>query len=168
MISFRLFSVMDGQMVGKWMADPDYLKFFRYTSVLPTYEECGNYPSWSQNLVMMVMDENLNTIGMAVAYQVNYRNRNVKAGLLIDKQFQKKHMGYEAMAQWIDYLFNRYGFRKVIVENVDEFLTAPYLNAGFQIEGRHIAECFIDGKWVDEIRMACFAEDWKRKDLGAT
>ena len=48
-----------------------------------------------------------------------------------------------------------------VVENAKEHFTKPYLDCGFFIEGRHSKEYFMDGEWRDEIRMACFLEDWR-------
>lgn len=164
MLQLRLFSHLDGVLVSHWVTSPEYEVFFRNNAILPTREECANYPNWSQNIVIMIDNVEGNqgtTIGMAIAYHVNYRNRSAKAGLLLDKEFQKKGHGHNAQFLWLNFLFNRLGFRKVIVENVDEYLTKPYLEAGFFIEGRHLKESLVNGEYVDEIRMACFNDEWK-------
>lgn len=160
-INLRLFmGNIDGPRIAQWIMDHDYATFFRNNSILPTYEECAAYPTWSQNLVMMVDDIKHQTIGMVIGYQSSYRNRTIKAGALIDKHIQGAGFGHAAQCTWIEFLFKRLGFRKVIVENIEERFTEPYFKVGFQLEGRHKAEAMVDGVWTDEIRMACFQEDW--------
>jgi|YelNatPaOPRAMG01_1025707.scaffolds.fasta_scaffold38887_2 RimJ/RimL family protein N-acetyltransferase len=159
-VKLRLFTASDAIYIAKWIIDEDYLTFFRYTSILPTLEECANYPAWSQNIVMMVMDENNNTIGMVNAYHVNYRNQTCKAGILIDKSVQAKGYGHAAYAKWINFLFDKMNFRKVIAEIVDEKWIEPLQKCGFEIEGKHLRECKLNGAYLDEYRLAVFKETW--------
>ena len=109
----------------------------------------------------MMIEQDGKTIGMVNAYQVNIRNKIAHAGCLIDKEFQGNNTGHDAMTHWISYLFNRFGFRKICVEHVDEFLVSPYLKTGFTTVGRRRAQCDIMGEWMDEIEMECFREEWK-------
>lgn len=160
MIKLRPFTNNDGYQISKWVTDLDYYKFFRNNSMMPTFEDCCNYPTWSQNLVMMI-DYGDKTIGFVNAYQVNHRNRIIHAGCLIDKEYWGNNVGHDSMSEWISYLFNRFGFRKIIVENVDEFLTASYLDCGFTTVGRRKAHCDLFGVYVDEIEMEVFREDFK-------
>lgn len=160
-VYLRPFTGYDGQFVARWIFDDEYERYFRHTSMVPTLEECSNYPNWSQNIIMMVNNENNETIGMASAYHVNYRNRVAKAGLLIDKAYQRQLYGHNAQKSWLDFLFRRMGFRKIIVENVDEWLTSAYLDAGFTTVGRLKANSLINNEWKDEILLECFAEDFK-------
>jgi RimJ/RimL family protein N-acetyltransferase len=172
-LKLRLFSQSDGiRFISKWVIDPDYATFWRNNSVLPTLEECVNYPGWSQNVVMMVdlihdlPDENasITTIGMVTGYHVCHKNGYISAGIILNKEYQGQGLGHNAQTLWIDYLFKRMGFRKVIVENLKEHFTEPYLKTGFFVEGnyiKHSKDKDVIGKYNDEVRMACFAEDWK-------
>jgi RimJ/RimL family protein N-acetyltransferase len=128
-------------------------------SVIPTIEECANYPAWTQNVIMMVLLDG-EPIGMATAYYINYRNKTVRLGMLIDKAFQGNGCGHSAMSQWIDRWFKN-GFRKISVDNIDEHFTEPYLKVGFFVEGRFAKQCLVGGEYKDEIVMSCFLEDWK-------
>lgn len=161
-IRLRLFSAQkgDGALIAEWITDPDYITFFRNNSVLPTFEECCAYPAWSQNLVMMV-DYEGQTIGMVNGYHANYRNSTVHAGAILDKRFHGLGLGHTAQVAWINCLFQRHRFRKVIVDNIHEHFTEPYLKIGFFEEGRHKAEAWVNGEWRDEIRMACFVDGFK-------
>jgi RimJ/RimL family protein N-acetyltransferase len=169
-LKLRLFSQSDGiRFISKWVVDPEYATFWRNNSVLPTLEECANYPAWSQNVVMMVdavhEEENVvMTIGMVTGYHVCHKNGYISAGIILDKDFQGHGLGHNAQTLWIDYLFKRMGFRKIIVENLKAHFTEPYLKVGFFVEGnyiRHSKDKDVLGGYNDEVRMACFAEDWK-------
>jgi len=165
-LRLRCFSaILDASLVAGWFADEAYEVFFRNVTVIPTREECANFPAWSQNLTMIVEIESKPgewfPCGMVVGYHVNLRSRTVKAGILIDKKLHRLGFGHNAQTLWIDYLFKRLGFRKVVVENIHEHFTKPYQDVGFTIEGRFIKEHIVGGEYVDEIRMYCFLEDWK-------
>ncbi len=159
-IKLRPFNHTDGYQIAQWVSDLEYFKFFRNCAFLPTIDECCNYPAWAQNIVMMVEQDD-RTIGMVNAYQVNFRNRAAYAGCLIDKKFQGGNTGHNSMTIWISYLFNRFGFRKILVEHVDEFLTPGYFDSGFTLVGRRKAHCDVFGVPMDEIELEVFREDWK-------
>lgn len=154
-------SHIDGPLIAEWVLDDDYATFFRNCMFLPSFEDCMNYPLWSQNLVMMVQNETGQTIGMVTGYHANFRSRTIKSGGLIDKNFRRSGYAYNAQLKWIEHLFNRRGLRKVIVEIVDEHLYDPFVSMGFKEEGRYKAEHEMDGRLVDEIRMGCLKEDFK-------
>ena len=154
-------SHIDGPLIAEWVLDDDYSTFFRNCMFLPSFADCMNYEQWSQNLVMMVQDENGQTIGMVTGYHANFKGRTIKSGGLIDKRFRCSGHAYNAQVAWIDHLFKRRGIRKVVVEIVDEYLFNPFVRMGFKEEGRFKDEHEINGKFVDEIRMGCFREDFK-------
>jgi RimJ/RimL family protein N-acetyltransferase len=160
MIILRPFTQSDGYIISQWVSDLDYFKFFRNNAFLPTVEDCCNFPAWAQNIIM-ILEKDGQTIGMVNAYQVNIRNKTAHAGCLIDKKFQGNNTGHDAMTRWITYVFNRFGFRKIFVEHVDEYLTAAYLSCGFTQAGRLKGNCDIMGQWMDEIVLECFRDDWK-------
>lgn len=153
-------SHIDGPLIADWVLDDAYATFFRSCVFLPSFEDCMNYPAWSQNMVMMVEADG-KTVGMVTGYHANFRSRTIKSGLLIDKRFQNSGYGYDAHVMWIDHLFNRRGIRKVVVEIVEPHLIGACTRMGFQEEGRYIKEAEIKGEYVDEIRLACFKEGFK-------
>lgn len=161
-MNLRLFTASDGHLIARWMADPAYSNFFRHTSIVPTLEDCAGYPNWTQNLVMMAEIDG-ETIGMVTAYHADNRNRSVKAGCLLDKRYHKRGLGHDVHTLWIQHLFNQCNFRKVVVECTDEYLVEAYKGVGFQEEGRYREECFLNGKWADEIRLGCFRDEFKVK-----
>lgn len=161
LIKLRLFAQKDGFLISKWIADQSYQNFFRTNSLIPTEADCYNYPQWCQNLVMMI-DYDGETVGMVNAYAPDYKNQIIKSGLIIDKSFRRKRIGYLAYLDWVHYLFNTYNFRKVIALIVDDKLVEPLENMGFLVEGTFVKECFVDGQYCDEIRLAAFKDSLKR------
>lgn len=161
-LTLRMFvSQFDGPRIALWINDDRYNTYFRNNAFIPSFEDCMQYPHWSQNLIMMVDDDKGNTIGMASAYHANYKSRVIKAGMLIDANCQRKKYGHNAQTMWLEYLFKKLGFRKIVVENIHEHFTDPYIKVGFKEEGRLVKEAFVNGEYLDEIRMSCFAEEFK-------
>ena len=164
-LKLRLFNQADAIFVSQWIIDPDYETFFRNNSILPTFEECGNYPSWSNNLVMMVMvqdqQNNWQTVGMVNGYHASMRNQSIHAGCLISVEAQKAGIGHRAFAEWVDLLLKRMGVRMVIAEIVDPTLIEPLRKCGFQDGGRIPEACKIKGEWVDEHRLWITKEHWR-------
>lgn len=153
-------SHIDGPLIADWVLDDAYATFFRSCVFLPSFEDCMNYPAWSQNMVMMVEADG-KTVGMVTGYHANFRSRTIKSAGLIDKRYRRCGHAYNAQVKWIDHLFNRRGMRKVIVEIVDKNLIQPFNEMGFKEEGRYLDEAEINGEFVDEIRMGCFKESFR-------
>jgi RimJ/RimL family protein N-acetyltransferase len=147
----------DWHPISKWVSDPDYAHFFQSMGVIPTMEECKRYPQWTGNSVMMVAF-NAGAIGMVSMYHPSYRNGTCEFGVLIDKEYQGNDLGRKATELWMRYLFSL-GFRKLIVNFIDEGLCKLSAENGFVAEGVHERECLVDGKYVTEYRYAFFRRD---------
>lgn len=170
-LSLRLFSRDDGELISQWIIDPAYKKFYRYMQVMPSKEECSEYPKWSNNLVMMVdaeiEDDNDNqykyTIGKVIAYQCHYKSGICYVGVLIDKTLHGLGVGHNVTAIWVDYLFKVLGFRKVFVQHLaqDERLNKGYQEAGFSEPILLKEQCYLDGELQDEYLLSCLSKDWK-------
>ena len=155
-VSFRLFNATDGLLISLWITNQAYLTFFRHNAVMPSFEDCSRYPTWSNNIVMMVVDEAGSTIGMVNGYYANWRNRVIHAGILLTEEAQHRGYGHAAFAQWVFYLAERFGFRKIVAEIVEERLVKPMERFGFEVEGVYKSECLINGEYTDEYRLAYF------------
>jgi len=146
--------VEDPMLIAKWSTDSHYANFFQSIGMIPTMEECRNYPGWTGNSVMMIRSATTaETMGVVSMYRPIYRNGTVEAGILIDKKYQGNKLGERAGLKWISYLASL-GFRKIIVNIIEEKLQRRLLENGFVLEGVHKDEVNIDGQYVDEYRMA--------------
>lgn len=159
-VHFRPFTPQDGYKIAEWFFDPAYEAMFRNTLITPTLEDCANFPVWSQQMVMMVVNEGGETVGMVTGYYLNLKAKNLHCGILLDKKFHGQKYGNSTQLAWFNFLFKQRGFRKIIVENVHMQFTEPYQRRGFEVEGVHKKECLMNGEYVDEIRLACLAENW--------
>lgn len=144
----------DANSIAKWVSDPEYAHFFQSLGMVPTMAECREYPRWTGNSIMMVAF-NAGAIGMVSMYRPSYRNGTCEFGVLIDKEYQGNELGRKATELWMQYLFSL-GFRKLIVSVIDGNLCKPMVEGGFVSEGTHQAECLVNGKYVDEYRLAYF------------
>jgi RimJ/RimL family protein N-acetyltransferase len=142
-----------GKVIAQWITDPDYADYFRGIEVIPTQEDCDNYPKWTGQTVMMIELEGI-PIGELSLYNLSYKNRTGFIGVMIVKEYQKNQWARKAVVEWIRYLQNHMGLRKIIVETVDENLKRPLLEYGFVEEGIHKEQVLKHGIYVDEYRLA--------------
>ena len=157
-VKFRLFHREDGPIISEWATDLDYAFFFRRSLLIPSLDDCVNYPAWSQNIIMMVEDSSGSVIGLVNGYHADFKNKVICAGIILDKKVHKKGFAHNAYLGWANYLIDRYGFRKVVAEIVDPVFVEPLKNVGFFLEGTFKDECFIAGRLVDEYRLAFMRE----------
>lgn len=147
----------DAALIARWIADPDYAHFFQSIGMVPTMEECKNYPRWTGNSVMMIRSaEGPETIGMVSMYRPVYRNGTAEAGVLIDKRYQGSGAGRAATLMWVEYLVGL-GFRKIVFNVINPELRHMLEKNGCVLEGVHEAEVNVGGVYVDEYRLAYMA-----------
>ena len=92
-------------------------------------------------------------------------NRAFYAGLIIDEMFQGGRFPLEAYTCFFNYAFNRLGYRKAILEILEshESLKRIVTENGFLFEGKLMGECFVDGKFVNELRYCMLDSFFNKK-----
>ena len=144
--------VMHGRQIATWIADPDYKHFFQGIGIIPTMNECMDYPRWTGHSIMMVSFGG-QVIGMVCMYRPSYRNGTCEVGILIDKGHHREGVATQAGMMWMRFLMSL-GFRKVIAHILNEDLSAVMQQHGWIMEGVHEDESLVDDEYVTEYRLA--------------
>ena len=102
-------------------------------------------------------------IGGCGYFNVNRKNGTCYIGIFIgDKNYWGKGYGTDANKVLLNYLFNEFNIRKVLL-NVFAYnkrAIKSYEKLGFKIEGTLVDNIYRDGKYYDEIIMALFKNDF--------
>jgi RimJ/RimL family protein N-acetyltransferase len=79
-----------------------------------------------------------------------------------DKEFWGRSYGTEAKSLVLDYAFQRLGLRKITSGHVmgNEASIKANLGLGFREEGLMKKQFFIDGQYLDIVRLGLFREDF--------
>lgn len=155
------------QLLATWFYDDQYKDMWRHSPKAWGQLEFENYPQLISGEVFIVF-EKTEPVGFIQMIPDCKTNRGVFVGILLDKSVQDKHYTHETFVVLFDYIFNRLGYRKVIVEileSKDTFKKA-LLKSGFILEGTLMGEAFIDGVFVNEVRLcmtsAFFNKNFKK------
>lgn len=151
------FSSKYWESLAKWYYNIDYNNMFRQYTRMFTEDDFKAYDKVVGGEVFMIhsLADSL-VIGMIQIIPCYKKNKGGYLGLIIDKAHQNKHIPHEVTFLLLDYLFNRQGYNKVIVEILesDEGLKKTLEKTGWYKEGKLLQECFIDGKFQNELRYS--------------
>lgn len=152
-----------------WFYSGDYEDMFRHTPQPLTETQFRNYPTvLGANIYMVVRAEDKEVIGYCFFAPCTKTNQGFKLGILIDKKFQKCSFATSAVYSLLDLGFNRLGYRKaimdILVTRTD--MAKRLLSSGFKKEGILIQEAFLDGEYVDEMRICTFASNFNKQVKG--
>ncbi len=166
---FRPLEREDAPRVAAFMNDPDVRRTLlaqRPLSVAAEEAFISSLPASSATDVVLgiARHESDALIGATGMHKLEPRDRRGDFGLVIgDKSAWNQGYGTEATRMMLDFAFGTLNLHKVTLEvfahNVAGLRT--YEKAGFVREGVLRQEHFIEGRWVDGIRMAVLREDWK-------
>jgi len=146
--------------IAQWFYNLDYKEFFRQFTGMLTEDNFKNYSKLISGEVFMVhslVDNKV--IGMAQLIPCYKKNKAAYIGILIDKESQGKHLTNEIMLILMDYIFNRQGYNKIIIEILESnnSLKRCLEKTSFFKEGKMLQECFLDGKYQNELRFSMSA-----------
>ncbi len=103
-------------------------------------------------------------IGSMGMHGISWRDGTAFTGTLIgEKDCWGQGYATDAKMQLLHFAFHTLNLRK-IYSSALEFNTASWrynLKCGYREEGRRIAQYYRDGKYWDEILLACFREEWE-------
>ncbi len=156
------------ECVARWFYQDEYKGFFRQFTKMLNEEDFKQYPRVVMGEVFII--HSLTTevpIGMIQCIPDCKKNKAGHLGLLVDCEAQGKHIPTEAMILTMDYLFNRQGYNKVVLEILEsnESLKNTLDKSGWYREGKLLQECFIDGRFQNELRYCMTAKYFnKNKD----
>lgn len=153
------------QYLARWFYESAYRDMWRHLPRALTQQDFENYPQLINGQVFFVMRHGgTEPIGFTQIIPDCKTNRAFFAGLLIDKQFQKKLYPAEVFSILFDYAFNRWGYQKAIVEvcETNESLNKLLRKMNFTQEGVLHKEAFLNGEFINEVRYCMMAADFNR------
>ncbi len=154
--------------IAQWFYNEDYKGFFRQFTRMFTEADFQNYNNVIGGEVFMAHSLTDNSvIGLAQLVPCFKKNKACYIGIIIDKEQQNKRLTNEVMIILMDYIFNRQGYNKVIIEILEsnESLKRCLEKTGFFREGKMLQECFMNGKFQNELRYSMSAYYYnKNKD----
>lgn len=143
-----------------WMNDTDINKFLESKGKVYTLEDIKIYvksdrTSYNNYLFGIYLDNNLH-IGNIRIGSINFIHRYGSIGLLIgDKKQWGKGYASIAIKLAVDYAFNVLNLNKVTAAmyNINVAANNAFLKNGFRELGIHRNHVYLDGKYIDVIKM---------------
>lgn len=150
----------------KWINDPRVRQFIQ--NVFPLTE--GAEREWVANLakksdtnIVLIIEVDGKAIGNMGVHQINWKDRTATTGAIIGEvEYWGKGYGTDAKMVFLEYLFNTLNLHKVMsrVYAFNKRSLAYSLHSGYKIEGRLRKQCFVNGRYHDEIILGVFKKDW--------
>ena len=97
---------------------------------------------------------------------VNISDNTAQIGCTISNLHQKKGYAKEVLHMLMKYLFEEHNIRRIVETTDEENISAQKLleSLGFRKEGLFIENCFIKGKWCNDIQYAMLKSEWDLKN----
>jgi RimJ/RimL family protein N-acetyltransferase len=158
----------NAKLYTKWDSDPQVRRYarnmiphtideikIRYEPEKVRAKSSINFEVWHKK------DKKL--IGLAGFNHINWYDRNTNIFAIIgEKDYWGKGIGTEIALLLIEYGFNELNMHKIkagiFSPNASSLRVAE--KAGFKYEATHKEEIYIDGAFVDQIKLSLFKNDW--------
>lgn len=154
-----------------WLNDPEvtrYLETGRYPVTRESVREyIRSFQGSRTSLAFAIIDRATGRhIGNVTLNHIDPIHRTADTGIMIGcKEFWGRGIAYEAWSLLIRYAFDRLNLRKIIagavVENRASIRTLEKL--GFRVEGTFREEKWVDGRYLDTVRLGLFREEFQPK-----
>ncbi|MCS6802858.1 MAG: GNAT family protein [Chloroflexota bacterium] len=155
----------------RWLNDPEVTRYLEAGKYPATRESVRDYIRSFQgsrtSLAFAIIDRATGRhIGNVTLNHIDPIHRTADTGIMIGcKEFWGRGIAYEAWSLLIRYAFDRLNLRKIVagavVENRASIRTLEKL--GFRIEGTFREEKWVDGRYVDTVRLGLFREEFRPK-----
>lgn len=86
-------------------------------------------------------------------------------GCTISREYQKKGIAKETVLLLMKYLIDECNIQKIVETTDEENIASQKLleSIGYKKDGLLINNCFIKGKWCNDIQYSMTKEDWQKK-----
>lgn len=152
-----------------WYYNDKYLYFFRHHGKAYTQQEFENFPQITGAQFFILVDPEKGTgVGLIQFTPDCKNNKAFYIGILLDESVQGNRYPLEAFDCFFNYAFNRLGYRKAIIEILENHSSLKKIvtENGFLFEGKLYNECFLDGEYVNELRY-CMMDSFYNKKFRA-
>lgn len=149
-----------------WLNDEEICLFLGRTRPISDVEQ----EQWFNNLhknesctyFAIVDNQNKKHLGNIWLYDINPRNRSAEVRVVLDKTIAGRGLGSEALS-----LIAQYGFNWLNLHKLYAYVLAPnvramkaFEKAGFQKEAILEQDRWINGQFVDVVRLKLFNSQW--------
>jgi RimJ/RimL family protein N-acetyltransferase len=157
----------DGPVMVTWFEDLEATRFLQLRNP-PSFEMEKEWLEGSArdpDSVIWVIEVDGRAVGTTGIREIDWKNGFGTTGTLIgDRAIWGKGVGRETMQLRADYAFKQLPLRKLKSAYFDGNVASGRAQAaaGYREVGRHRADRFVDGRWVDEIITELLREDWEK------
>jgi RimJ/RimL family protein N-acetyltransferase len=153
-------------MIG-WFEDLEVTRFLllRHPPSIDEEKEWLDKMARDSDSVIWVIEHEGRAVGTTGIHLIDWKNGWGTTGTVIgDKSVWGKGLGGELMQLRARYAFMQLPLRKLKSAYLDgnEASARAQAAAGYKEVGRHRADRFVDGRWVDEIITEVRREDWAK------
>jgi RimJ/RimL family protein N-acetyltransferase len=159
----------DAEVMIGWFEDLEATHFLQ----LRNPPSIGMEKEWLEstakdpNSVIWVIEVEGRGVGTTVIREIDWKNGFGTTGTLIgDRKMWGKGIGREAMQLRAGYAFTQLPLRKLKSSYFDGNVASGRAQAaaGYREVGRHRADRYVDGRWVDEVITEVMREDWLKEN----
>jgi [ribosomal protein S5]-alanine N-acetyltransferase len=155
----------DALVMITWFEDLEATRFLalRHPPSIEMEKEWLDSTAKDPNSVIWVVEVDGRAVGTTGIREIDWKNGFGTTGTFIgDKSEWRKGFGQEAMQLRARYAFMQLPLRKLKSSYFEgnEASGRAQAAAGYREVGRHHADRFVDGQWVDEIITEVLREDW--------
>lgn len=158
-VQLREIEEEDLEIVVIWRNDPEILKWlFSYLPLSMSKQRrwYHKYVEDRTQQTFVIEAKGKIPVGTVGLSHIDYRNQIAELGILIDKDWQHKGIGREALNLLIEFAWNEMNMRKIkaLVFKENEAAINLYKSCGFVEEGILKKEIFKNGEFKDVVIMA--------------
>jgi RimJ/RimL family protein N-acetyltransferase len=157
----------DLEFFQRWINDPRVRKFLKQR---PPYSMAAE-EKWFDGMVDR--DDILFTIclldgtpiGCTGLHKINQLNRTAETGTWLAVPYWGQGYGTDAKMLLLKYAFDTINIRKIVSSAIafNGRSIGHNQNCGYRIEGRRRRQHFVNGRYHDEVLLACFRAWWEPK-----
>ncbi|HEY4888962.1 MAG TPA: GNAT family protein [Candidatus Dormibacteraeota bacterium] len=157
----------DARLMVTWFEDLETTRFLglRNPPSIEMEQEWIGSTAKDPNSIVWVVEVDGRGVGTTGIREIDWKNGFGTTGTLIgDRSVWGKGIGSEAMQLRARYAFTQLPLRKLKSSYFDGNVASAKAQAaaGYREVGRHRADRFVDGRWVDEIITEVLREDWEK------
>lgn len=164
------FESSNWNIIAQWYYSGKYKNFFRHFPNILKQEHFEKYPALigAESLFVLNKDKPEQVLGIINIIKDVKPNRAVYLGLLIDEQFQDKSLATEIFIVALDYIYNQLGYEKAIIEFLEKDVKLKGIvdSHKFLYEGKFHKECYMNGKFENELRYCMFKDFYNKHYRG--
>ena len=159
----------DAEVMIGWLEDLEATRFIelRHPPSIEMEREWLASTAKDPDSIIWVIEVDGRAVGTTGIRAIDWKNGIGNTGTLIgDKTQWRKGIGREAMQLRSRYAFMQLPLRKLKSAYMDgnEGSGRAQAAAGYNEVGRHRADRFVDGRWIDLIITEVLREDWEKSN----